>query len=314
LPIPPSDDILFSCFFRLFLSLIQILYGREKMTIREGSDMFIDTHAHLQDKAFKADYNEVIARARSAGVQVIILPGSNLSTSRKALEMNSRDSALLPAVGIHPHDARKAGEEELRDIEVMARKQNVVAVGEIGLDFHYNFSPAEVQEQALRLQIRMAHRVKKPLILHSRESQDRLISILREEEGDKRGGVVHCFSGSEKEAYILLEMGFCLGFTGIITFKSSQELRTIASKTPLDRILVETDSPYLAPQPHRGSRNEPSYIPLIIEEMAKARQETVDAIADAVLANAMRVFSISDHGSAVMADRARIKFRKGVKE
>jgi TatD DNase family protein len=254
--------------------------------------MLIDSHAHLQDKAFKTDFGEVLARARAAGVQVIILPGSNLSTSRKALDMHLRAPDLLPAVGIHPHDAAKAADNDFRDIEEMANNEFVVAVGEIGLDFHYNFSPAEIQEQALRRQIQIAHRAKKPLILHSRESQQRLLSILREEEGDRCGGVVHCFSGNEKEAFALLEMGFTLGFTGIITFKGSQELRRIAANVPLDRILVETDSPYLAPQPHRGKRNEPSYIPLIVKEIAEIRKLSVEEIGEVVNANARRIFGI----------------------
>ncbi|MGV8119129.1 MAG: TatD family hydrolase [Candidatus Xenobiia bacterium LiM19] len=254
--------------------------------------MPVDSHAHLQMKAFNDDYSDVISRAIQAGIEFIIVPGSDIPSSKKALEMHGLDRHIIPAVGIHPHDAKKASESAFSELEELASEQSVVAVGEIGLDFHYNFSPPEIQIAVLREQIQMAHRVGKPLILHSRESQHELLAILREEEGEKCGGVIHCFSGTVKEAEDLLKLGFYIGFTGIVTYKSAVELKKVAQAVPLERMLVETDAPYLTPNPHRGERNEPGFIPLIVDELARIRKTSADELGRALLDNTRRLFSI----------------------
>jgi len=243
-------------------------------------------------KAFNDDCSDVISRALQAGIEFIVVPGSDIPSSKKALEMHGLDRHIIPAVGIHPHDAKKASGDAITELEELASMEPVVAVGEIGLDFHYNFSPPEIQMAVLRKQIQMAHRVGKPLILHSRESQKELLAILREEEGEKCGGVIHCFSGTVKEAEDLLKLGFYIGFTGIVTYKSAVELKKVAQTVPLDRMLVETDAPYLTPNPHRGKRNEPSYIPLIVDELARIRKTPADELGRALLDNTRRLFSI----------------------
>jgi len=251
-----------------------------------------DSHAHLQMKAFDADFSDVIHRALESGIEFIVVPGSDIPSSKKALEMHVLNRHIIPAVGIHPHDAKKANGYAISELEELASEKSVAAVGEIGLDFHYNFSPPEIQMAVLRKQIQMAHRVGKPLILHSRESQNELMAILREEEGEKCGGVIHCFSGTVKEAEELLKQGFYIGFTGIVTYKSAVELKKVAQMVPLDRMLVETDAPYLTPDPCRGKRNEPSYIPLIVDELARIRKASADELGRALLENTRRLFSI----------------------
>lgn len=254
--------------------------------------MPVDSHAHLQMKAFSDDCSDVISRALKAGIEFIVVPGSDIPSSKKALEMHGLDRHIIPAVGIHPHDAKKASGDDITELEELASMEQVVAVGEIGLDFHYNFSPPEIQMALLRKQIQMAHRVGKPLILHSRESQKEILAILREEEGEKCGGVIHCFSGTVKEAEDLLKLGFYIGFTGIVTYKSAVELKKVAQTVPLERMLVETDAPYLTPNPHRGERNEPSYIPLIVDELARIRKTPADELGRALVDNTRRLFSI----------------------
>ncbi|MHC9539540.1 MAG: TatD family hydrolase [Vulcanimicrobiota bacterium] len=254
--------------------------------------MPVDSHAHLQMKAFNDDCSDVISRALKAGIEFIVVPGSDIPSSKKALEMHGLNRHIIPAVGIHPHDAVKASGNAITELEELASMEPVVAVGEIGLDFHYNFSPPEIQMAVLREQIQMAHRVGKPLILHSRESQKELLTILKEEEAEKCGGVIHCFSGTVKEAEDLLKLGFYIGFTGIVTYKSAVELKKVAQAVPLERMLVETDAPYLTPNPHRGERNEPSFIPLIVDELARIRKTPADELGRALLDNTRRLFSI----------------------
>jgi len=259
--------------------------------------MPLDSHAHLQMKAFQEDLPAVIDRAVKAGLELIIVPGSDIPSSRKGIELHNLDRHIIPAVGIHPHDARKAGPGYIHELEELAWMEQVAAVGEIGLDFHYDFSPRERQIQVLREQIRLSRRVGKPMILHSRESQPEILAILREEEGDRCGGVIHCFSGTVSEAEQFLALGFYIGFTGIVTYKSAAELKKVAQIVPEERMLVETDAPYLAPVPHRGDRNEPSFIPLIVEELARIRKTSPEQLDSAIIENTRRLFRIKSGDS-----------------
>ncbi len=254
--------------------------------------MYIDTHAHIQDKSFADDFENMLERSLAAGVKKVIVPGSDFITSVKALEIAKRFERVFAALGVHPHDSKGVSEARLDEIEKMCLDPKVVAVGEIGLDFHYNFSEPAVQADVFIKQIKMAKRLGKPLVLHSRESQKELIDILDKEGASEVGGVVHCFSGSRQEAEILLEMGFYLGFTGVITFPKAQELRDVVSITPIDRILSETDSPYLAPIPYRGKRNEPSYVVMVVEKLAEIKGVPVNEMARHVEENTSRLFRI----------------------
>jgi len=254
--------------------------------------MLVDSHAHLQDRAFIEDRDEVIERALSRGVGLVLVPGTDLDTSLMALDLHSRHPFLIPAAGYHPHDAKKADPEGLGALEGLLEKPEVVAVGEIGLDYHYNFSSPEVQKKVLRRQLNLAVKVRKPVILHSRESQRELLSILDEEGRGKWSGVVHCFSGTVEEAGAFLDRGLYLGFTGVVTYKKAEETREVVRITPPDRILVETDAPYLAPIPHRGRRNEPAYIPLILEEIARLHGLPVNDMARIVHENTVKLFGL----------------------
>jgi TatD DNase family protein len=258
--------------------------------------MYIDSHAHLQDRAFHDDQESVITRAIEQDVKLIIVPGTDLHTSRKALALHHKYPFILPATGFHPHDAKKADPVSLETLEALLSSPEVAAVGEIGLDYHYNFSSPEVQKNVLRVQLRMACRAKKPVILHSRESQRDLLDILDQEKAGEWSGVVHCFSGTVEEARAFLDRGFYLGFTGIITYRKADDVRGALCITPPDRILVETDSPYLAPLPHRGKRNEPAYIPLILEQIAALLSLSIEQAAALTDENTRRLFGIERIG------------------
>lgn len=229
--------------------------------------MYIDTHAHLNDPAFAEDLPTVIQNCIENSIDTVIVPGVDLATSISAIELSKNYPICIPAVGIHPHDSQKATEEDLLQIEQLAPQ--AVAIGEIGLDYFYNFSSPERQKEILTLQLELAKRIKKPIILHSREAQKDMISILHETKGYENGGVVHCFSGSWDEAVAFLDMGLQLGFTGMVTFPRSEELRNIVRRLPKDRILTETDSPYMAPPPHRGRRCEPAYVKIVADFIAE---------------------------------------------
>lgn len=252
--------------------------------------MFIDTHAHLQDKAFEKDLNDTIIQARKNGVGIIVIPGTDMKTSKKAIEIANSNVQIFAATGYHPHDAKKFKLNDLEILESMFSQNVVVAFGEIGLDFHYDFSPRDTQKSVLREQLKLAKKIKKPLILHSRESQRELISILEQEEAYKLGGVVHCFSGNIDEALKFVEMGFYIGFTGVVTYKNADMMRDVAKVIPLERILVETDAPYLAPNRERGKRNEPKNIPVITEKLAEIRKISVNEMSEILLDNAKNLF------------------------
>ncbi|MDQ7825843.1 MAG: TatD family hydrolase [Candidatus Eremiobacteraeota bacterium] len=252
--------------------------------------MHIDTHAHLQFKSFKKDRVQVIERAASQGVSVIVTVGINMGSSEQALKLSLEHGGIYGALGFHPHNAGEMAPGDLAALEAMARNEKVVAVGELGLDYHYHFSPPEVQAEVFREQLRLAHRVKKPLVIHSREASEETLAILREEKAEERGGVIHCFSDTMEYARRFLEMGFYLGFTGMIAYGNAGELRKVVAAVPEDRIVAETDCPYL--DPSRGKRNEPSSIPLIVGKIAELRGKAPDEMASILRRNAMSLFSL----------------------
>ena len=250
----------------------------------------VDTHAHLQLKAFTKDCGAVLERASEKGLRAVITIGINLESSRRGIEISCTKPLVLATAGFHPHNAKEMKKDDLPRLEQLALNEKVVALGEMGLDFHYNFSPPDVQREVLRQQVRLAHRLKKPLVIHSREAGKEVLAILEEEGAGELGGVVHCFSDGTAEAERYLAMGFYLGFTGIVTYRASQELRRIVEEIPQERILAETDCPYLTPEPLRGKRNEPSYIPLIVETIARLRQKPVPEMTAILWENACRLF------------------------
>jgi TatD DNase family protein len=269
--------------------------------------MYIDSHAHIFLEDYGADRDDVLKRAREAGVECIVVPGTMVETSREAVELAERHDFVYACVGIHPHEASKATPEQFREIEDLSKHTKVVAIGEIGLDYHYDFSPPEIQREFFKEQIQLAVRRDLPIVVHTRESLPEALSIVREAAGRAASwrsgfsnihsrfpspkGVFHCFPGNAEEAWQLMENGFFVSFPGIVTFKNSSALETVR-KFGYDHVLIETDSPYLAPVPHRGKRNEPAYIALIAAAIADACGASAEDVARTTRLNAKRLFNI----------------------
>ena len=266
--------------------------------------MLIDSHAHLFGEEFKEDMGAVLQRARDAGVERIVVPGTTLETSREAIELADRYSFVYAAVGYHPHEATKASDVLLMEIEGLSRHPKVVAIGEVGLDYYYDFAPKEVQQSVFKAQMEIAARRNLPVIVHTRDSMAEAISLVsefvekhpfwcRDQESDGAGarGVFHCFAGDEEQARQLFALGFYVSYPGIVTFKKSPVLETLRL-IGLDRLLIETDSPYLSPVPFRGKRNEPSYLPLIAQKVAEVLELPVQTVAEKTTMNAEMLFSM----------------------
>ncbi|MBI4428961.1 MAG: TatD family hydrolase [Ignavibacteriales bacterium] len=263
--------------------------------------MYVDSHAHLFYEDFDEDLPDVIQRAIHAGVEKIIVPGTTLETSNEAVGLAEKYQLVFACVGFHPHEASKATDTQLAEIESLSRHPKVVAIGEIGLDYHYDFSPRDQQRNVFRKQIQIAIRRNLPIVVHTRESTADAFEIVREvsalnrqwkatEQGDKRG-VFHCFTGSVEEANILFGLGFYVSYPGIVTFKNSPVLTTLKT-IGLGRILLETDSPYMAPVPVRGKRNEPANIALTAKKMAEVLGERLDEVARVTKENATFLFAL----------------------
>ncbi|HMU54139.1 MAG TPA: TatD family hydrolase [Nitrospira sp.] len=259
--------------------------------------MLIDTHVHLDDPRFDADRDATVARAREAGVGTFITIGCDLATSRAAVELAGRYESVYASIGVHPHEVKHIGDGWYDEFRRLAEDPKVVAYGEIGLDYHYNHSSPQQQRDRFREQVRLARELHLPVIIHTREAQEDTVAILREERASEIGGVFHCFSGDAWLAKDALELGFYLSFSGILTFNNASMLRDIAKQTPLDRLLVETDCPYLTPVPHRGKRNEPAYVSLVARQLATLHAEqaglTLEDIGRITTENAKRLFKIA---------------------
>ena len=249
----------------------------------------IDTHAHLDGTDFAQDLDAVLARAAATGVATMVSCGQDEATSRLTLALAATHPQIKTAVGVHPHEARSAG--DLGWLNAMLNDPAVVAAGEMGLDYHYDFSPRDVQRDVLTRQLALADGARLPVILHCRESEDDLATILREHFAPGRLGVVHCFTGPyEWGARLIEEFGLFLGLGGAVTFKNAVELHDAAVRLPLDHLVLETDCPFMTPAPHRGKRNEPAYVALTCARLAELRGAAPEAIAAATTANALRLF------------------------
>jgi TatD DNase family protein len=245
---------------------------------------WVDSHCHLQ----LAGGDEFVHRAADAGVAWMVCVGTDLETSREALTLAGRHASVLGTVGLHPHDASRL-DDEWPELAQLAASDECVAVGECGFDLYYEHSPRDAQEVAFRGQIQLAHSLHKPLVIHSRDAWDDTFRVL-DDEGVPERTVFHCFTGGADEARLALDRGCLLSFSGIVSFKTAEPLRDAARLAPHDRILVETDSPYLTPEPHRGQQNEPAFVALVGAAVAKARGEPVEQIAAVTRDNAARVF------------------------
>jgi TatD DNase family protein len=245
--------------------------------------MFADSHAHLDMEQFDRDRAEVISRARAAGVEIILSIGTGnpqQSSIERTLGLAENHAFIYAGIGVHPHDARHADESYWAKMEEWADHPKVVVWGEIGLDYYYDLSPREIQRSVFRRQLEIARRRGMPVAIHCRDAWDDLLEILRGEWG--RGpskGILHSFTGSAEHARECLGLGFWISFSGIVTFKNAEPLREAAREIPLDRILIETDSPYLAPVPHRGKRNEPAFVAEVARSLAETKGVSLEEIA-----------------------------------
>lgn len=257
----------------------------------------VDSHCHLAGKEFANDLDAVIARARDAGLSRVltILAADDEEELTQAGKLASRWPDVRFSIGIHPHAAgayagNPAAAADLTG-KAIERQPSTRALGEIGLDYHYDFAPRDTQQEVFRLQIRLARTRRLPIVIHTREAEDDTFRILHEESAGEVGGVFHCFTGDRAMARRALDAGFHLSLAGIVTFPRALELQEVARIAPLDRLLVETDSPFLAPVPHRGKRNEPAHVVLVAQAIAALRGTSAEAVADAASANFQRLFN-----------------------
>ncbi|MGE5430204.1 MAG: TatD family hydrolase [Syntrophomonadaceae bacterium] len=254
--------------------------------------MFVDTHAHLFYPNFNGEVEEVIERAKNSGVDYIIVPGTDIASSVEAVKLAEKYDFIYAAVGIHPHDTKEWTDSLLNDIEDLAKHEKVVAIGEIGLDYYYDFSPREKQIDALDSQILLALKLDLPVILHNREADMDMMNILRSYKETSLKAQMHCYAGSVADARELVSMHHLLSFTGNITFGKADNLREILRHVQVENLLLETDSPFMTPVPHRGKRNEPSYVNLVAEKIAEVQNITLENVAQATSFNAFRLFGI----------------------
>lgn len=252
--------------------------------------MLIDTHAHIEMKDFDSDREEVIQRAREAGVGYLISVGATLAGSRKAVELAERYENVYASVGIHPHDIKDMDETTIPTLRELAKSSKVVAVGEIGLDYFKEWSPKELQISRFRELLALAKELNKPVIIHDRDAHEDTLRILKEE--GLKNGVVHCFSGDYRFAKEILKLGFYISFTGVITFPKAEDAREVVKHVPIERMLIETDCPYLAPVPHRGKRNEPSYVAEVAKTIAAVKGLSFEDVARITTLNVKDLFGI----------------------
>jgi len=263
---------------------------------------YVDSHAHLDSEDFASDLPEVLERARLAGVERILTVGclnGDARSSARMLELLASQPDMFGAVGVHPHDARCFTPEVEQKLTTLLSLPRIVGLGEIGLDFHYDYSPREQQREAFRRQLRLARRLHKPVIIHTREADEETCTILGEELDPGAAGVLHCFASDEKTAEFALGLGFYISFGGILSFKNAERLRSIARGVPADRLLIETDCPYLAPVPYRGRRNEPGYVVRVAEVLAGERGVTAIEGGAQTKANFNRLFNPQTDGSVL---------------
>lgn len=254
--------------------------------------MLFDTHMHVNVEQFKDDKEEVIQRAFDAGVTYMVVVGFDRETIPHAIEIAERYETIYAAVGWHPVDAVDMTESDLAWIKELSKHPKVVAIGEMGLDYHWDKSPKEVQDTVFRKQIRLAKEVDMPIVIHNREATEDIIKILQEEDAQQVGGIMHCYNDDVRFVQACLDMNFYISLGGTVTFKNAPLPKEVAEQVPIDRLLVETDSPFLAPHPNRGKRNEPAYVTLVAEKVASLRNMSFDELSKQTTKNAFRLFRL----------------------
>ena len=267
---------------------------RKKLPRLSPSCELIDSHCHLDMESYTEDLESILHAALNNGIASIITIGIDISSSRKAVELAATHDMIHATVGIHPHDSQNIGEAEYLQLEELMEKEqeHIVGYGEIGLDYVKNYAPQKTQLKVFREQLELAKEFDLPVVIHDREAHEDTLTILKEAGPFKRGGIMHCFSGDMNYADKVLDLGFHISIPGIVTFKNAHDLKQVAAEAPLERLLLETDGPFLAPTPYRGKRNEPLFMLYTAEEVAHLRGISLDELADATTANCRELFSL----------------------
>ena len=255
--------------------------------------MIFDTHAHYDDDAFQADREELLDSLKAAGIGTVMNVGASIASTKTTLALAERYPFVYAAVGVHPSETAELDEERMRWLEEMCACPKVAAVGEIGLDYHWDEPDRETQKRWFREQIRLARRAKLPVIVHSRDAAKDTMDIIKEENAAEAGGVIHCFSYGVEIAREYLDMGFYLGIGGVLTFKNAKKLKEVVAYMPMDRLLLETDCPYMAPTPHRGERNSSLYLPLVVKAVSEIKGIPEEEVVAVTEANARRMYRLS---------------------
>lgn len=251
----------------------------------------IDSHAHLDEERFDEDRDELIKSLKENAISYVINPSSDMETSRRVVKLSNRYNNIFAAVGIHPHDAEGFKEEDLDELRELSKDEKVVAIGEIGLDYYYDNSPREIQKDVFRKQLELSHELDLPVIIHTRDAMGDTYDILKEFEGRVRG-VMHCYTGSIEMAEKFMKLGFYISIAGPVTFKNAVNVREMAKQIPLERLLIETDSPYLAPVPNRGKRNDPTNVRYVADMLANLKEIQIDKIIEHSRENTVKLFSL----------------------
>jgi TatD DNase family protein len=254
--------------------------------------MLIDSHAHLEMPEFKRDLDSVIQRAKESEVEYIFTVGTEKKDWKRALEIANLHPLIYAILGIHPHNAKEVDDQTYPLLKELCKNKKVKAYGEIGLDFFRNLSPRDIQLKRFREQIELAKELGLPIVVHDREAHQETLEILKSEKAEECGGIIHCFSGDYEMAKACIEMGFYISVPGSITFKNAESFREIVKRIPLESLLVETDAPFLTPEPFRGKRNEPSYVRYTAQKVAEMKKVPFEKVAEVTTENAMRVYGL----------------------
>ena len=252
--------------------------------------MIIDTHAHYDDEAFSEDREAVFEEIKKSGVGLVVNIGSSFETAKESVRLSEQYNFIYAAIGVHPSETEELNEEHMSWLLENSGKEKVVAIGEIGLDYYYDEPERELQKKWFRRQLEIAREVKLPVCIHSRDAAQDTLMILKEQKAEEVGGVIHCFSYGWEQAKIYLDMGFYLGIGGVVTFKNGKKLKEVVKNAPIERLVLETDAPYLAPVPYRGKRNQSGYLPLVVEVVAEIKGLPVEEVIRSTEENARRLY------------------------
>ena len=254
--------------------------------------MIFDTHAHYDDEQYDIDRDELLGRMTDAGIGNIVNVGANIDSSMRSIELSHKYDFIYSAVGVHPSDCEELDEEKLERLRQMSRDERCVAIGEIGLDYHWPGPSPDLQKKWFVRQLDLARSEHKPVIIHSRDAAEDTVRILREQKAGEIGGVVHCFSYSAEIALECVKLGVYIGVGGVLTFKNGRKMKEVVRRIPMDRIILETDAPYLAPHPHRGERNSSEYLPLVVEAMAEIKEMSTGEVISITERNARTMYRL----------------------